>query len=525
MGFIITNKINIILNEEKYTYNYVNLSLNDIINDKKPFYVKNTHICIIRKKNDINKKNDLFIEYEIITTKGSIFIELKKDILLGDIFEESISNIKNVPVLIDNDKFLYFESINIISNLKKTISSEYYEYNKYEVILTNNSSDENFYNLIFCKKDHNGLYGNPKNVVIANIIGGYENLEKLKKGDFIKEIKSINNYDKEYNIIYTNDLSLKLNDDDKIYTYAKINLFKSSPNGSELVYSLIKNNTFSIDTKTNSFCSDNTFISEPCEYELFESRSSGYVSIRTYGSGRSRIYVYIKDRTSSLAHSIVGIVSFGLDLFKYSKENTKISIILVPERLDILSKSLKDTTKILNERNIKYKLLSKIKNDEDIIVDYYPQNTVEIINQKKIELITTPKENIFYVKFYYDKAPKTVDFFKHSINLKTKKLGILNLSMSYDTTYIFKSSKNAEKYKEIMPENTPKDIIYYGEIGITNQSAKRVGYIGVRLEDNNMFGPTGEKFNATNIIGKFLNPEKLKDVSENDIIYIQEKSD
>ena len=97
--------------------------------------------------------------------------------------------------------------------------------------------------------------------------------------------------------------------------------------------------------------------------------------------------------------------------------------------------------------------------------------------------------------------------------------------MSYDTTYIFKSLKNAEKYKEIMPENTPKNIIYYGEIGITNQSAKRVGYIGVRLEDNNMFGPTGEKFSATNIIGKFLNPEKLKEISENDIIYIQEKSD
>ena len=525
MGFIITNKINVLLNEKNYTYDCINLSLDNIINDKKPFYIKNTHLCIIRKKNEVNTKESIVMEYEIITTKGSIFIEMKKNNPLGNLFEENILNIKNISILINNNSFLYFDSINIKSNLINKYFSEYYKYNKYDIILTNYFSSENTYNLIFCKKDHSGLYGDPRNVIIGSIIGGYENLNELKKDDFIKEIKPINNNEDNYNIIYTNDLSFKLKDNDKIYTYAKINLFESAPIGGELVYSLIKNNTFSIDTKTNSFCSDNTFISEPCEYELFDSRSSGYVSIRTYGSGRSRIYVYIKDRTSSLAHSIIGFVSFGLELFKYSKENTKISVCLNPKKLDLLSKTLEDCIKTLNERNINYTVSSNIKSNNDIIVDYKPNTTLEIIKKKNVELITSPKENIFYIEFYYDKAPKTIDFFKHSINLKTKKLGYLNLSMVYDTTYIFKSLRNAEKYKEIMPENIPKDIIHYGEIGITNQSAKRVGYIGIRLEDNNTFGPTGEKFSATNIIGRFLNPEKLKNVSENDIIYIQEKSD
>ncbi|MDR0767318.1 MAG: hypothetical protein LBE57_02555, partial [Methanosarcinales archaeon] len=66
-----------------------------------------------------------------------------------------------------------------------------------------------------------------------------------------------------------------------------------------------------------------------------------------------------------------------------------------------------------------------------------------------------------------------------------------------------------------------KDVQAY-DIGITNQSAKRMGYIGVRLADETMFGPTGEKFEATNIIGRVLNPENLRNIKEGDVIYIRE---
>lgn len=48
------------------------------------------------------------------------------------------------------------------------------------------------------------------------------------------------------------------------------------------------------------------------------------------------------------------------------------------------------------------------------------------------------------------------------------------------------------KYKEILPENTPEKKVLAGEIGITNQAAKRMGTIGVRLIDDDLFSPTGE---------------------------------
>ena len=59
---------------------------------------------------------------------------------------------------------------------------------------------------------------------------------------------------------------------------------------------------------------------------------------------------------------------------------------------------------------------------------------------------------------------------------------------------------------------------------MTNQAAKRYGMIGVKLIDDSKYGPTGEKFECTNIIGRVIHPERLKGIKEGDIIYIREVS-
>jgi UPF0288 family protein (methanogenesis marker protein 3) len=66
--------------------------------------------------------------------------------------------------------------------------------------------------------------------------------------------------------------------------------------------------------------------------------------------------------------------------------------------------------------------------------------------------------------------------------------------------------------------------VFGGEIGITNQAAKRMGTIGVKLEDDDLFGPTGEKFSSTNIIGRIVEPKKLIGIKETDVIYVTEAS-
>jgi len=49
-----------------------------------------------------------------------------------------------------------------------------------------------------------------------------------------------------------------------------------------------------------------------------------------------------------------------------------------------------------------------------------------------------------------------------------------------------------------------------------------MGTIGVRLIDDDLFGPTGEKFSSTNIIGRILEPERLIGIKKGDAIYVSE---
>jgi UPF0288 family protein (methanogenesis marker protein 3) len=59
-------------------------------------------------------------------------------------------------------------------------------------------------------------------------------------------------------------------------------------------------------------------------------------------------------------------------------------------------------------------------------------------------------------------------------------------------------------------------------VGVTNQASKQYGIVGVKTIDDERYGPSGEKFYATNIIGKIMDPEKLGDLKQGDIIYVLE---
>jgi UPF0288 family protein (methanogenesis marker protein 3) len=58
----------------------------------------------------------------------------------------------------------------------------------------------------------------------------------------------------------------------------------------------------------------------------------------------------------------------------------------------------------------------------------------------------------------------------------------------YESTY-FHNKKEVVKIQRNPSENTPSGMVLAGEIGITNQAAKRMGTIGVRLIDDDLSAP------------------------------------
>jgi UPF0288 family protein (methanogenesis marker protein 3) len=75
---------------------------------------------------------------------------------------------------------------------------------------------------------------------------------------------------------------------------------------------------------------------------------------------------------------------------------------------------------------------------------------------------------------------------------------------------------------KIIPENTPKTVVPAAALGMTNDSRKGSGLIGVRLSENNEFGPTSEPFEGTNIIGRVIDTEKIKKAKERERVYVRE---
>jgi putative methanogenesis marker protein 3 len=490
-----------------------NALLKDAIEKAKAFYILDTTVGILKTG---AKKEEATYEYKIHTTKGEFRMELFGDHILWTKFNHLFNNVK-----------AHWETRNAIAfgpvGTDITIQRAEQKYNRYDVFMGTGGYDpENTY-LMVAKDKHISDYGSPKDAVIGKIISGKSIVANLKPGDTLLKIEPVIKWETLLDKITTQDLNTGLEDGMKIFTYFNVDLLNESPEGAEHFLALIRRKTFDVDTFSNSFVSDNALQGEGCSYEHWDARSEGSVVVRTDGQGNGRVYIYKEDRTSSPVHSIVGHVSHGIELIKIAPLNSSLAVVANPERVMVQGMTFKEAEKILNARGLKLERRGYTGEDA-IIVEQEPDTTLGIIAEGGVNALGVKSDKIINVKFYDDLAPITLDFFRHSLRLKDRPLGPLPVIYTYENTFLFRSEKEAEAYKEINPENTPKGKVKAGEIGVTNQAAKRYGMVGVKLIDDDKYGPTGEKFESTNIIGKVLEPERLKGIKTDDIIYIREVS-
>ena len=487
--------------------------LKDAIELSKAFYLSGTTVGILKAG---TKKEEATSEYKIITTKGEIRIELVGEHGIWTRLKDELINIKAHWETANSIAFGPVETDIVPERVEK-------KFNRYDVFFGTGGYDAKNTYLMFSKDKHFSDYGSPREAVIGKIISGKGVLKELKQGDTILKIEPVIKWETLLDKISTSDLSTKLEDGMRIFTYFKVDLVNESPEGSEHFLALIRNKTFNVQIFSNSFISDDTLKGEGCPYEHWEARSEGAVAIRTDGVGNGRIFIYKGDRTSSAVHTVVGHVTEGIELIRIARVGSRLAVIPNPERVMILGIGFAQAEKIADARGLKLEKHG-YTGDDAIIVEQDPKTTIGIIKEGVVAGLGVKDDKIIDVQFYDDLAPITLDFFRHSLRLKDLPLGPLPVFYTYENTYLFRSEKEAEAYKEINPENVPKKEVKAGEIAVTNQAAKRYGMIGVKLTDDPKYGPTGEKFECTNIIGKVIHPERLKGVKAGDIVYIREVS-
>ncbi len=512
---ITSNEISVEVNGQKFILP-ADSTLGDALEVSRANYIAGTAIGILKEAGE--RRAEIVTEYAINTPKGEFRIEIKNpESPSGKLWAKHFKEYEGKTVHWASLEALAFGPFE--AEIKP--SREVMSFEAFDVLFGAGGFDSSNTHLIFSRKKHSAEYGASEDGIFATVVTGRKILSRLSKEDSILNIEPIIEWEQISEKTCTTDLSTPLDDGNSVFTYFEVELSRNAPKGAEQFYALTREGTLSVDVITSSFISDDTLKGEPVPYENFEPRNEGVISIRTVGYGTGRTYLSKEDRPSSLVHSVVGKVTKGLELIKLGEKGQKLSVENLPPQIVLLGHSFEEVEPVLSVIGIEL-IKDGYTGEDAIIVKQDPPTTLEILGEAKVTAYAVSRAKLIEIELYPEKAPKSVDFFRHALELKTKTVGKLPVHMIYDDTYLFKTEKEVVKYKEILPENTPAEKVHGGEIGITNQAAKRMGTIGVKLEDDDLFGPTGEKFSSTNIIGRIVNPEKLKGIKKGDAIYVSE---
>jgi putative methanogenesis marker protein 3 len=402
------------------------------------------------------------------------------------------------------------------------ISRSSFEYNKGDVSIGFLGFEPDRGCIIFVRQGHEVSYGSISNIpVLGKVVGGRNVLSFLDRNDSIEEIKP-----RTYKLpIRRAELKDSIVKPLKIFTTLRLILSESSLKESELILALSqKERYFEISDATSVYAKDSRHAGIPImdSYELRE-RKRANVTIRIKGEDTGSIYIYKKTVFPSKHHSYVGDIVSGIELIDVARKGERIPIVISPKRANVLGISQKEAEIYLRELGIEQVRLGTT-DDDAIVVEQNPYYTIEAYKKKVVETIGLKKEDIFEIELYDRLAPMTAKYFRVCTGLLHDRIGKLTVHFSIPDFLIFKEKIPHER--NLFPENIPMKIVKPFVIGVTNASSKFMGLIGIRLMPSNEYGPSGEKFVSSNIVGAVLSSQELlKPKKEGDTIYIRERRD
>ncbi len=491
-------------------------TIKDAIDASNAPYTEGCVLGVIKGKEEIERHVN---KYSFKTTRGSIIIELLPDL---------------PPVLIETwkKKFREFENLRIrwttsnevalgpiTTDLKPT--RDEHEYQTWDVILSLSGFTAEATHIIFSKEKHNSVYGAPEenNGVFAKVVGGKKTIMELTDDDVVKSVKPVVERKSIIKSAAITKLETEIFDGNELFTYVLIEPSNKSPSSVEHLYALSENGILTVDYESDSFVGFYGLQGLEKEPEHIDQRRRGTVTLRNKGTGIGRIYVYREDRVSTPSHTVIGNITKGIQLMDIAGKGDKITIQTVPHRIMTLGLTQKEAGELLKSRGIE-QIREGSQDDDAIVVTQNPKYTMEIIDQKQVKTMGVPDSKIVYVEIY-NKVPRSSWYFQKTTGLLDSPVGSLDVLFAFPGMKVMMFKGNPLESKNLIPENIPIGCVKAGEIGVTNMSRRQIGVIGVRFENNDEFGPTGEPFQGTNIIGKVVEGiENLEKFKEGDTVYV-----
>jgi len=211
-------------------------------------------------------------------------------------------------------------------------------------------------------------------------------------------------------------------------------------------------------------------------------------------------------------------VVHGLEIVKLADSGQRFSVSVAPPRFDLVGMPLEAAEAVARERGIS--LVLEGGGEDLIVVGQKPATTLEALAAGSVTLAVLPAARVISITLDDENAPGTCDIFRRATGLRTHMVGSMPVLFKFEDVSLFQPS--IKKKINILPENTPKDLVPAGSLAMTNESRKGVGMVGVRETDNSEFGPTSEPFEGTNLIGRVLDLDKLAGLKEGGTVYVRE---
>jgi len=400
-------------------------------------------------------------------------------------------------------------------------------YERGDVILGCGGYDPARSYLIFSKSRHSADHGaDESGGVIGTVISGRGVLDRWSTDARVTKIEPVISWADTSRSFTTTDPGLILEDGMLVVTRVGLvaqgfslgKVTTESAASVEHMLLALQSGRFVVDRATSTHIADLRRAGTDVPREYRHPRREGAVTVRATGKSSGGVFFYRTDVPSSMVHSIAGQVVQGIELVRLAREHDVIAVKVQPERIDLLGQPIQRAKEIASQRG--FTLVFDKDIGERIVVSQEPGTTLDVLAERKVTVTTAPSDKVIDIELDDANAPVSCGIFRKVTGLVEHDAGMLPVFFKFDDVVLFRPEIPVGI--KINPENPPADEAPAAGLGITNDSRKGAGLVGVRLSANKEFGPTSEPFEGTNMIGRVIDTGKLKKVKERENVYIRE---
>ena len=479
-------------------------------------YVPGSSVALIRP---LDAQRKLTNEYMVKTPRGCFIIELN-----GSIYAEAWKRLYHDVI----GRNLRWQTSRLHAfgafptQLEKSRGTS--SYKRYDCFFALGGYDVNTTYFMIARVDMSDDLG-LQDAVFGRVTRGRHILDLLDEGDIIEHIEPVVLRMTSQDAFSITDLEVPVEEGMMIETFVGVKLDERSPLCCEHFLVVTGEGGLSIDEKGFSYSASEANMDTSLGQEYSEVRQPDTVTVRHKGYQAGKIYFYNQVRQLNRSHNTVGKVTNGHNLVHLVPLKGRVLVQPDPTRIMTIGRTQAEAQQFLESLG-KVQRRTGDTSDNAIIVEQEPEMTIYAAKEKEIETMGVPKERVFPLTMDPEASPWTVRYFRKVTGMDHKPIGTMKVHFTFEGMPMITFEGDPKLAADLYPERTFEGRSVRGEVAITNMSRPQRGLMGIRLEENEEFGPTGEEPPGTNMLGRFVGDldAMMAGISEGDIIYIRRAS-